>query len=63
MPNKEEIRRKITEREKEQLERLSKVNSILDFDQKEKAFDEYMTWRISKHIEEQSEFKKWLWTD
>lgn len=61
--DKEKFRKMLTEIESEMLERLHEVNAISDREQRSKAMDDYIMWRMQKQTLLLSEFKKWVWSD
>ncbi|MGA3059620.1 MAG: hypothetical protein ABSD92_04545 [Candidatus Bathyarchaeia archaeon] len=63
---KEKFRKILSETDKEIVEKLTalkKIDPIQDREKWQKANDEYMTWRLKKHSQLLSEFKKWVWED
>ena len=61
--DKERFRKMLTEIENETLEKLPKINAISDREQRNKAMDDFMMWRVQKQTQLLSEFKKWVWSD
>ena len=61
--SKEEFRKQIIETENEMAERLRKINAISDREERMKADDDFMEWRIRQHRLLLSEFKKWVWSE
>lgn len=61
--SKEEFRKQITETENEMAERLRKINATSDREERMKADDDFMEWRICQHRLLLSEFKKWVWSE
>lgn len=61
--DKEEFRKQITETGSETTERLRKINAISDREERMKANDDFMEWRLCQHRLLFSEFKKWVWSE
>jgi hypothetical protein len=61
--SKDEFRKQLTETISETTERLRKINAISDREERMKAHDDFMEWRICQHRLLLSEFKKWVWSE
>jgi hypothetical protein len=65
-PDKEKFRKILSEIDSEMSEKLKaslKIDPIQNREEWQKVNDEYMNWRIKKHLELLHEFKKWVWSD